>query len=349
MVQPILNWYRKNKRDLPWRSTRDPYKIWISEIMLQQTQVEQVIPYYSRFLNKFPSINTLARSDIDDVLKVWAGMGYYRRARYLHEAAIIMAERHDSKIPSNYELLAALPGFGPYTCGSVLSIAYNLPYPAIDGNVTRLISRLFKIESDITRTAAKRTIENIVDNLIPMNKASEFSQALMEMGATVCKSKKPKCQSCCCRKICRAYNEMSNPEILPIKTKKKRNVHFHIAAGIVRNGNTVLISKRPENVILGGLWEFPGGKKEKKESLGAACVRELESKTGISAKIVRPLMSIKHHYSHYSITIHFFCCSYSSGRVDTSISKWVKIDDLDKYAFSKVHQQIALKIRDGGC
>lgn len=349
LVQSILSWYKHNKRDLPWRKTHDPYKIWISEIMLQQTRVEQVIPYYYRFLDKFPSINVLASSNLDDVLKMWEGMGYYRRARYLLEAAKIIAERHKSKIPSKYEILATLPGFGPYTCGSVLSIAYNLPYPAIDGNVIRLMSRLFKIESDITRIATKRTIEKTVVNLIPANKASAFSQALMDMGASVCKSVRPKCNICCCQKFCRAYNEMPNPEILPKKTKKIRNAHVHIAAGIVRNRNTVLISKRPENVILGGLWEFPGGKKERNESLDAACVRELKSKVGISAKIIKPFISIKHHYSHYSVTIHFFCCSYLSGRLNKSTAKWVKIDELEMHAFSKVHKQVAMKIRDGGC
>lgn len=346
LVHPLLKWFEQNKRDLPWRKTSDPYKIWISEIMLQQTQVEQVIPYYIRFLKKFPNVKELAQSKLDDILKVWEGLGYYRRARYIHEGALAIVNKFGGTIPRNYEELNSLPGFGPYTCGSVLSIAYNLPFPAIDGNVIRFISRLFRIESDVALPATKSKIDKIVRELIPLNKASQFAQALMEMGATVCKPLHPSCISCCCRKVCRAYNEIPNPAVIPKKKKKTKGPRVHIAAGIVGKGRAVLISKRPADVILGNLWEFPGGKKEKGESLGTACIRELYNKTGIEVKLVKPFSTVKHNYSHYSVTIHFFSCTYIKGIPKNSAIRWVKLKDLDNYAFSKVHKQVMLIIRD---
>lgn len=288
-------------------------------------------------------------SNLDEILKLWEGLGYYRRARYLHQAAKIIIKDFRGKIPSQYESLQRLPGFGPYTCGSVLSIAYNLPQPAVDGNVIRFISRLFRIESDISISSTKERIEDIVRQLFPFGKASEFTQSLMEMGAIICTPVNPSCRKCCCRKICRAYKELPDPVILPKKKKKKKGIHFHIAAAVVIQDKTVLISKRPDNVILGNLWEFPGGKKEKRESLHETCIRELKKKTGVLAKVREPLDSVKHHYSHYSITLHFFLCVYVRGNVTDDNIRWVKIQDLEKYAFSKVHKQIAVKIRDEYC
>lgn len=222
----LLTWYAANKRDLPWRKTKDPYKILVSEIMLQQTQVEQVIPYYRRFIKRFPTITKLAKSSPDDVLKIWEGLGYYRRAGYLQKAANIIVRDFGGKIPRENEMLRSLPGFGPYTCGSVLSIAYNIPQPAVDGNVVRFISRLFRIETDISRPSTKKRIEENVCRLFPVGKASEFTQALMEMGAIICTPAKPACSKCCVRKLCRAFNETPLPEALPRKKKKTKAVIF---------------------------------------------------------------------------------------------------------------------------
>ena len=344
IVQQLLTWFKKNKRNLPWRNTKNSYKIWISEIMLQQTQVKQAIPYYKRFLKKFPTIRDVAAAHLDDILKVWEGLGYYRRARYIHESSKIIVDKFNGKIPKDYATLKTLPGFGPYTCGAVLSIAFELPYPAVDGNVIRVISRLFRIESDINVTETKNKITSIVKELIPTNSVSQFTQGLMEMGAIICKPIRPNCNICCWKTICHAYNELPNPETLPKKRKKIRGKHFHIAAGIVQKRNNVLLSKRPEKLILGNLWEFPGGKTEKKETLRGTCKRELYNKTGIDVKIGKKLMTIKHKYSHYDVTIHFFKCSYLKGVLKKPNVKWVHIDDLRNYAFSKVHKQVMLKI-----
>ncbi len=310
--------------------------------MLQQTQVEQVLPYYGRFLERFPTIRSLAQATLDEVLKVWQGMGYYRRARYLRDAARQMRKEFGGKIPKRYDQLKTLPGFGPYTCGSVLSFAFHQPYPAVDGNVVRVISRLFRIESDVSRTETKGRITDLVRILIPPDRASEFNQSLMELGALVCRPQNPACRRCCWKTFCRAFLELKDPSDLPNKTKKKPRRHFHIAAGVVQRGQAVLIAKRPANVILGSLWEFPGGKRKVRERLERTCTREIQEETGITARIEKPLVSFKHHYTHYSITIHFFYCRYIRGKARACKStevKWVKRNELKTFPFPKTHQE----------
>ncbi len=341
---PLLRWYTKNKRDLPWRRTADPYRIWVSEIMLQQTQVAQVIPYYERFLSRFSTIHALAAAHEDDVLKIWEGLGYYRRARFMHSAARLIVKNYNGRIPDDYDSLMSLPGFGPYTCGSVLSIAFNLPYPAVDGNVLRLISRLFRIESDITRSTTKQKVEDIVGQLFPKGRASDFSQALMEIGSLICTPSQPKCHECPCRKICRAFLEMPNPAVLPVKPKKPARHRISISAAIIKKGNKVLVAKRSAHVILGNLWEFPGGRIERNETSQEACVREIKQKTGLRVRPISLFDTVKHQYSHYGIVIDFFLCRCGAGSVKGKRLRWVKIDELEQLAFSKVHKQIAVRL-----
>ena len=312
--------------------------------MLQQTQVEQVIPYYFRFIKQFPNVRTLARSNPDRVLKIWEGLGYYRRARYLRDAAIKIEKDFGGKIPNDHARLRTLPGFGEYTCGSVLSIAFHQPYPAVDGNVLRVISRLFRVETDTALSKTKRTITRIVKDLIPPNRASEFNQSLMELGALICKPKNPHCLRCPWSKFCRAYTELKNPSRLPKKMKKKKRPHFHVAVGVVKKGNYVLIAKRPEHLILGNLWEFPGGRKHAHESLEDSCVRHIKKETSIRAKILHPLFSFKHHFSHYSQTLHFFSARYVGGKTEArSAVRWARMNALDDFAFSTSHKK-AIKI-----
>jgi A/G-specific adenine glycosylase len=343
----IVSWYGKNKRDLPWRNTTDPYRIWIAEVMLQQTQVDQVIPYYLRFLNRFPSLRSLAQSNPDHVLKIWEGLGYYRRARYLRDAARIIVKEFGGKIPNDYARLKMLPGFGEYTCGSVLSIAFNQPYPAVDGNVIRVISRLFRIETDAGLSRTKKEIALIVKDLIPHHQASEFNQSLMELGALICKPKNPLCPRCCWKRFCRAYNELEDPSLLPRKAKRKKRPHFHVAVGIVRKDDRILIAKRPKHLILGNLWEFPGGRKNVHESLEKSCVRNIEKDTKIKTKILHPLFSFKHYFSHYGMTLHFFIARYVSGKTESGQPiRWVKMDALEKFAFSTAHKKAIEKIQN---
>lgn len=343
----ILKWFELHQRDLPWRNTKDPYAIWISELMLQQTQVDQVIPYYQRFLKRFPDVYSLAQSKLDDIMKIWEGMGYYRRAKYLYNAARIIVEKHGGIIPNDYNLLHALPGFGRYTTGSVLSIAYHQAYPAVDGNVIRVIARLLKITKLTNSAIVKNDITAFVQALIPDGKASDFNQALMELGALVCKPVRPLCWKCCWKSDCHAFKEMKDPSILPKKKKKIRGAIKHIAVAVVVKNGKILIARRPDNVILGNLWEFPGGKKKEKETLEDACIREVREETGISIRITKPIMAFKHHYSHYSILLHFFYGRHLNGRLknrkETKL-RWVPIQSLTNYAFPKANLRVIARI-----
>lgn len=253
----LLDWYRRQKRDLPWRRTRDPYRIWVSETMLQQTRVETVIPYYERFLERFPTVTDLAAAPEADVLKAWEGLGYYSRARRLHEAAKVIAERYGGVFPDDPEAVAALPGVGPYTKGAMLSIAFGRPEPAVDGNVMRVLSRFFLIRDDIAKPATRAKMEKFARRLIPEDAAGDFNQALMELGATVCVPKAPTCLVCPVMERCGA-RLAGEEEELPVKAKAKPpRTERRLVAWIVDGQGRLLIRQRPERGLLAGMWELP--------------------------------------------------------------------------------------------
>lgn len=255
--QCLLNWYQREKRDLPWRRTSDPYCIWVSEIMLQQTQVATVIPYYERFIKKFPTVFQLAEADEQTVLKMWEGLGYYSRARYLHEAAKEVVTTYNGVIPNEKRQLVRLKGIGPYTCGAILSIAFNKPEPAVDGNVMRVLSRILLIDDNITEVRTRKKFEKIVRDTICKKDPSSFNQGLMELGALVCTPKTPHCLHCPVRESCRAYIE-GVEEQLPVKTRvKKQKIEPYIVLLIKDENGNVLIEKRPENGLLANMWQFP--------------------------------------------------------------------------------------------
>ncbi|PDO11393.1 MAG: A/G-specific adenine glycosylase [Candidatus Reconcilbacillus cellulovorans] len=253
----LLDWYRRHRRDLPWRRTRDPYRIWVSETMLQQTRVETVIPYYERFLERFPTVADLAAAPEADVLKAWEGLGYYSRARRLHEAAKVIVERYGGVFPDDAAAVAALPGVGPYTKGAVLSIAFGRPEPAVDGNVMRVLSRFFLIRDDIAKPATREKMEALARRLIPEDAAGDFNQALMELGATVCVPKAPTCLVCPVMERCGAYLAGEEEE-LPVKAKAKPpRTERRLVAWIVDGEGRLLIRRRPERGLLAGMWELP--------------------------------------------------------------------------------------------
>jgi len=256
----LLNWYDVNKRDLPWRRSRDPYHIWVSEIMLQQTRVDTVIPYFHRFIERFPTIEALADAPEDDVLKCWEGLGYYSRARNLQSAARQITEQYGGVMPSGKEEVAGLKGVGPYTAGAIRSIAFNIPAAAVDGNVMRVLSRYFLIEDDIMKIKTRTRMEELVLTLVPEGRASDFTQALMELGALICTPKSPKCLVCPVMEHCAGRLE-GKEESLPVKTKAKPPRPEHRLAAIVEGTGVhegkILIRKRPAAGLLAGMWELP--------------------------------------------------------------------------------------------
>ncbi|HRI67339.1 MAG TPA: A/G-specific adenine glycosylase [Polyangium sp.] len=256
LASALVRWFDKSARDLPWRRTRDPYAIWLSEVMLQQTRVETVIPYYERFLTRFPNVRDLAHADIDDVLALWSGLGYYRRARELHRCAKEVVNKHGGVFPAEVADLRALRGIGPYTAGAISSIAFDKSVPLVDGNVARVLARLFAIELDMKSTAGMREAWATAESIVPKDEPGKFNQALMELGATICIPRDPACLVCPVREPCRARATGRERE-LPIMSAKKASPKVPMVAVVVEQDGKVLFGRRKEGGLFGGLWEPP--------------------------------------------------------------------------------------------
>jgi A/G-specific adenine glycosylase len=341
----LLEWYSRHRRDLPWRHTHDPYRIWVSETLLQQTQVATVIPYYERFLARFPSIHALASAPLDDVLKAWEGAGYYARARNLHRAAQQLVEQYNGLVPRRVEELLELPGVGRYIAGAVASIAFNEDAPILDGNVTRVLCRYFGIRGDPKTGMSHATrvrLWKLAEDLIPPGRARDFNQALMDHGATVCLPRQPRCEICPVRRGCVA-RRLGIQNELPTKRVKGKRPHYEIGAGIIWKRGRILIQRRPPHGLLGGLWEFPGGKRERGETFEECVRREVREELAIEVKVGKEFAVVEHGYSHFSITLHAFSCEHVRGRVQllhATAFKWVRPGELKEYAFPAANRKI---------
>lgn len=302
---PLLGWYDANKRDLPWRRTRDPYAIWISEAMLQQTRVETVIPYWERFLETFPTVEALAEADLDDVYAVWTGLGYYSRARNLKHAAGTIVAEHGGRLPDTAEGLETLKGIGRYTAGAVASIAFDREAPLVDGNVIRVFARLLGIRED---SASKPVVDRMwaeAAALVKGERPGELNQALMELGATLCTHRNPLCLACPVREACDAH-AAGDAESLPIKKKKKKQTKMRAVAAWLERDGKVLVVRRPEEGLMAGLWELPGGEigpgDEPKEELA----RVLREAVGLEILGAEAVGAIEHLFTHRRLTLDVF-------------------------------------------
>lgn len=314
--------------------------------MLQQTQVQTVIPYYERWLKTFPSFEALAKTPLNKVLKLWEGLGYYSRARNLHALAKAVVKNHKGRLPNDPEALLALPGIGRYTAGAVLSIAFNERFPLVDGNVQRVFARLFAIREDIRLPKTQKKFWELAESLLPKQTPGDYNQALMELGATICVPRNPRCPECPVRKNCRARAFGIQNE-LPVKGKAAPTPHHHIGAGIIWHKDRILISQRPLNGLLGGLWEFPGGKQEPGESLKQTVQREIAEELAIHVRVGKKVAAVNHAYSHFKITLHAHECVYVSGEPQTigvRAWKWIRPPELRRYAFPAANQPIIEKI-----
>jgi A/G-specific adenine glycosylase len=338
----LLGWYCRTKREPPWRRTHDPYRILVVEYMSQQTQVKRVLRYYDRFLEKFPDVQTLAKAPVQRVLKVWEGMGYYARARHLHAAAKKIMSDFGGRVPSNAADLITLPGCGPYTAAAIASIAFNEAVPVLDGNVIRVLCRLFGISDDPKKEATKKRLRALAQELIAKSSPGEFNQAVMELGALICTPRAPRCDVCCWNFACKA-RQLPSPTLLPTKTPKPATPHYTIAIGLVWRDGKILIGRRPAKGLLGGLWEFPGGKRKSGESLKECCAREIEEEVGVKVRVGRPVTIIAHAYSHFRITMHVFDCEYVSGTarpVACDQVKWVSPRQLSRCPFPAANRTL---------
>lgn len=338
-----MAWFRANARDLPWRKNRSPYRIWVSEIMLQQTRVDTVVPYYERFLKRFPTVRALAAAPLDDVLKLWEGLGYYSRARNLHAAARKIVDEHGGRFPKDLESIRALPGIGPYTGAAIASLAFGIRAAAVDGNVLRVLSRLTAFEKNIAEPAARAEIQRLADRLIPEEDPGAFNEALMELGATVCTPRNPQCGRCPWSGDCRA-RRTGDPTSFPRKSRSRVIPHKRVGAGVVaRKDGTVLIAQRKPDSMLGGLWEFPGGTQENGESIEACIARELKEELGIDVAVGPHLITVRHAFSHFRMELHAHLCRLRSGRpraIHCADWRWVSLDEIGQFAFGRADQKI---------
>ena len=347
----LLPWFAKNARDLPWRAEpRPPYAVWISEIMLQQTRVDTVIPYFRRFLARFPDPAALAAAPLHDVLKLWENLGYYSRARQIHKTAKILVRDHGGKLPSDPEALAALPGLGPYTTAAIASFAFGHPLAVLDGNVIRVFARLLALRDDVGLPATKKKLQRLADELLLRDKPAATNEAWMELGALVCTPRNPRCSECPLRGVCRAAKS-PNPEAFPNKKKKMKVPHKVVGAAVILNAkNQILIAQRkPEGGMLAGLWEFPGGKIAEGETMPQCIARELKEEMGIEIEVGAHLVTVHHAYSHFTIELHAHFARIKSGRprhLECAGHAWTTRDRFDDFPFSKADHEIIRAIRD---
>lgn len=348
ITRRLVDWYHESHRDLPWRRDHDPYRVWVSEVMLQQTQVATVIPYYHRFLERFPDVRALAAAPIDDVLKLWEGLGYYARARNLHRAAQQVVREHDGVVPADADAFASLPGAGSYMTAAVQSIAFNTPLAAVDGNVKRVIARLFALPLSIDKREGARAVQARADELLDRDDPGTFNQAVMELGALVCRPSNPLCDECPLRDDCAALSR-GIPDAFPVRDARREVPHQKIAVGVVSDGDRVLITRRAEKGMLGGLWEFPGGKVQSGERPAYACAREIEEETSLKVEVGEKITRVKHVYTHLAVEIDVFRCQYLGGDVvldGPTDYRWITLDETGAYAFPKANHKFLPAIRE---
>jgi A/G-specific adenine glycosylase len=335
----LLRWFAENGRDLPWRRTRDPYAIWVSEIMLQQTQVNTVLPYYRKFLKTFPTVRHLARANLSTVLRAWEGLGYYSRARNLHEASRLVVKTFGGKIPKNLRDLLSLPGIGRSTGGAILSFAYDMEAPILDGNAKRVLSRLFAVPGNAGKL--EKRLWHASESLIPEGRSNPFNQALMDLGSMLCTPKRPRCLSCPLRNLCKGYLS-GKPESYPVRTAKKSIPHISALSAVIFRGGKVLLRQRPENGLLGGLWEFPNWRIEEKGRLrfGLRLRNHIKREMRMNVEVGGPIGVFKQTFSHFNLTLRVFRCQLLNPNKGKE-GKWISLRDLPLFPMSRIHRKIA--------
>ena len=344
LARKLLRWYAAQKRSLPWRADPQPYAVWVAEVMAQQTRLDSMLPYYRRWLRRYPTTRALARSSEQDVLALWEGLGYYNRARNLRRAAQMIMSEFGGKLPSRIEDLRRLPGIGAYTAGAIASVAFKVDTPAVDGNAVRVLARLFDIALPIGSTAAQKQFWSLATEHLPAGRAADYNQALMDLGAQVCTPRQPRCGDCPLQAECRAA-ALGNQEHRPVKAKVKPLPRRHYAAAVIQQGGQVLVLQRPARGLLARMWEFPNAPGTK-----ATLRKTLQQSLGQRMPLNRRLGKFRHSYSHFSVHLQVFHQALNGVRPKVQIQgkhKWLPIQQLDRLPMGKLDRLIAEALRAG--
>jgi A/G-specific adenine glycosylase len=344
--EKLVQWFEENQRDLPWRKAYDPYQVWISEIMLQQTQVKTALPYFDRWMKALPDIRSVANAKEEKILKLWEGLGYYSRARNLQKAAKIIVEKHGGLFPDRFADILELPGIGRYSAGAIASIGFNQDFPVVDGNVIRVLARLFSFEEN---TRLPKNVERFwkwAEELIPAGKARYFNQGMMELGALICAPNNPKCVQCPLNKECAAHRN-GTAENLPNRGESQKLISIRVTCAVIRNKGKIFIQKRPSHGLMGGLWEFPGGKAEKGETELKAIKREIKEELGITLRNIKKIDRIRHGYTKFDVDLHCFSADLGPGTLRLTAAtegKWVSPSALKKFPFPAADRKLIQKL-----
>lgn len=333
----LLAWFSRHCRDLPWRQNPTPYRVWISEVMLQQTQVDRVVPYFLHWMEIFPHIQAVAEADQERVLKAWEGLGYYTRAKNIQAAAQKIWVECNGVLPSDMSLLRALPGIGPYTAAAIASLAFNQPVPAVDANVQRVMARILNEDGPIKSALPQKTIRKAVTGLISDGDPRSMNQALMELGALVCTPRSPACASCPVKEQCQSL-AAEVVHLRPVMPDQKPSIALQVAAGVLLDNERILIQKRPPHGLMANLWEFPGGKLQAGESPEQALVREFREELELEIRVLDKITVIKHSYTRFRVTLHVYWCTLASPGQEpvlhaASDFRWTLPEELDQYPF----------------
>jgi len=344
----LLRWFRLHRRPLPWRADRDPYRIWVAEVLLQQTRVEQATPYYERFLAAFPNVRSLAAAPMSKVLKVWQGAGYYARARHLHAAARAVVAHHGGVLPRTVPELEELPGVGPYVARAIASLAYGTPVVALEANGLRVAARWTREVGDIRRPVVRRRLQRALEAALPPRAAAEFNEAVMELGETVCQPLAPDCAHCPVARSCAAYLETDNPAAFPHRPRLSPRPHVRAAVVALKDGDRFFVQRRPLSGLLGGLWEFPGGKIESGEQPRAAAARELAEETALAAGSLAYRGVVRHGYSHFTVELHVFEGALAGRQFRRAAGeRWVTTAELRRLPIPRATEKVVRLLEKG--
>ncbi|HXG22975.1 MAG TPA: A/G-specific adenine glycosylase [Chthonomonadales bacterium] len=344
----LLDWYAQNRRDLPWRHLQDdPYAVWVAEIMLQQTQVATVIPYFERWMRRFPTVKALAQAPLEEVLHGWSGLGYYARARNLHRAAQAVMEHYGGNLPSDPAILASLPGIGRYTAGAICSIAFHQPAPLVDTNVARVLTRVFAIGGDPKSGPVQSRLWHLAKELIPEGRARDFNQALMELGALVCTPSDPTCERCPLLRICIAGNS-PDPTAWPQIPPGRATVRVTHCSAVLHEDNRLLIVQRPPHGLWGGLWEFPRRVCRHGEPPAECAARAAQEILGVKARIGEKVSTVKHNVTHHTMTLFGFEGRILEGEpqvCDCAAFRWMSVEEIAQLPLSSPQSRLVAGIR----